>query len=329
METNYKVMDSSKEHQVVEFEQIIERGCGLDVHEKIVVATINGIGLKLETRTFETFTSSLQELATWLSSHQVTHVAMESTGVYWRPIFNILEENFHIILVNARHLKNVPGRKTDKIDSQWICKLLLSGLLKASYVPQEKIRQLRDLSRYSTKLIQQAASEKNRIQKILEDANIKLSSVVSSISGMVSTKLIDALIEGEADLEKFINSIYTKKLKATKADLLKAVTGRVTDHHRFMLRKIKKHIAFLEQEIADLEVQMDEILTENKKVITLLGTIPGVDKKAATKIVAEIGVDVDAFPSEKHLAKWAGICPGNNESGGKKKVLEPRMVTNT
>jgi len=225
-------------------------------------------------------------------------------------------------------LKSVPGRKTDKIDSQWICKLLLSGLLKASYVPQEKIRQLRDLSRYSTKLIQQSASEKNRIQKILEDANIKLSSVVSSISGMVSTKLIDALIEGEADLEKFINSIYTKKLKATKADLLKAVTGRVTDHHRFMLRKIKKHISFLEQEIADLEAQMDEILTDNKSVIELLSTIPGVDKKAATKIVAEIGVDVEAFPSEKHLAKWAGICPGNNESGGKKKALEPPMGTN-
>ncbi|MCE7039584.1 IS110 family transposase [Dyadobacter sp. CY312] len=328
METNRKVMDSSKEYQVVEFEQIIERGCGLDVHEKMVVATINGIGLKLETRTFDTFTSSLQELADWLSSHRITHVAMESTGVYWKPIFNILEENFHIILVNARHLKSVPGRKTDKIDSQWICKLLLSGLLKASYVPQEKIRQLRDLSRYSTKLIQQSASEKNRIQKILEDANIKLSSVVSSISGMVSTKLIDALIEGEADLEKFINSIYTKKLKATKADLLKAVTGRVTDHHRFMLRKIKKHIAFLEQEIADLEAQMDEILTDNKSVIELLSTIPGVDKKAATNIVAEIGVDVEAFPSEKHLAKWAGICPGNNESGGKKKALEPPMATN-
>jgi transposase len=225
-------------------------------------------------------------------------------------------------------LKSVPGRKTDKIDSQWICKLLLSGLLKASYVPEEKIRQLRDLSRYSTKLIQQAASEKNRIQKTLEDANIKLSSVVSNISGAVSTKLIDALIEGKEDLEKYINSIYHKKLKASKADLLKAVTGRVTDHHRFMLRQIKKHIEFLEQEIASIEAQMDEILVEDKKVIELLSTIPGVDKKAATKIVAEIGTDVEAFPSEKHLAKWAGICPGNNESGGKKKAQGPPMATN-
>jgi transposase len=322
-------MEETKEPQVVEFEQIIERGCGLDVHEKTVVATVNGTGLKPETRTFDTFTSSLKELANWLVIKGVTHVAMESTGVYWKPVFNILEENFHIILVNARHLKSVPGRKTDKIDSQWICKLLLSGLLKASYVPEEKIRQLRDLSRYSTKLIQQAASEKNRIQKILEDANIKLSSVVSKISGAVSTKLIDALIEGKEDLEKFINSVYHKKLKASKADLLKAVTGRVTDHHRFMLRKIKKHIEFLEQEIASIEVQMDEILVEDKKVIELLSTIPGVDKKAATKIVAEIGTDVEAFPSEKHLAKWAGICPGNNESGGKKKAQEPPTATST
>jgi transposase len=321
-------MEQTNETQVVEFEQIIERGCGLDVHEKTVVATINGTGLKLETRTFDTFTSSLKELANWLVVKGVSHVAMESTGVYWKPVFNILEENFHIILVNARHLKNVPGRKTDKIDSQWICKLLLSGLLKASYVPQEKIRQLRDLSRYTTKLIQQTAAEKNRIQKILEDANIKLSSVVSSISGVVSTKLIDALIEGKDDLEKFINSIYHKKLKASKADLLKAVTGRFTEHHRFMLKQIKKHIAFLEKEIVDLEVQMDEILKEDKRVIELLSTIPGIDKKAATKIVAEVGVDVEAFPSEKHLAKWAGICPGNNESGGKKKAQEPPTATN-
>ncbi len=253
---------------------------------------------------------------------------MESTGVYWKPVFNILEENFHIILVNARHLKSVPGRKTDKIDSQWICKLLLSGLLKASYVPEEKIRQLRDLSRYATKLTQQAASEQNRIHKILEDANIKLSSVVSKISGVISTKLIDALIEGRQEMEIFINSIYTKKLKASKAELLKAVTGRVTDHHRFMLGKIKKHIEFLEIEIADVESQMDKLLEADKEIIELLKTIPGVDKKAATVIAAEVGVDVKAFPSERHLAKWVGICPGNNESGGKKKVQEPLMAIN-
>lgn len=321
-------MEQSKEPQVIEFEQIIEKGCGLDVHEKTVVATINGTGLKPETRTFDTFTSSLKDLADWLTKNGITHVAMESTGVYWKPVFNILEENFHIILVNARHLKSVPGRKTDKIDSQWICKLLLSGLLKASYVPEEKIRQLRDLSRYATKLTQQAASEQNRIHKILEDANIKLSSVVSKISGVISTKLIDALIEGRQEMEIFINSIYTKKLKASKAELLKAVTGRVTDHHRFMLGKIKKHIEFLEIEIADVESQMDKLLEADKEIIELLKTIPGVDKKAATVIAAEVGVDVKAFPSERHLAKWVGICPGNNESGGKKKVQEPLMAIN-
>lgn len=326
-ETKHLSMESDIRNQVIEFEQIIERGCGLDVHEKNVVATIQGSGLQQQTRTFDTFTSNLKELADWLSENKITHVAMESTGVYWKPVFNILEENFHIILVNARHLKSVPGRKTDKIDSQWICKLLLSGLLKASYVPEEKIRQLRDLSRYSTKLTQQAAAEKNRIQKILEDANIKLSSVVSKISGVIATKLIDALIEDKANLEQYINSIYHKNLKSSKAEFLKAVTGRVTDHHRFMLKKIKKHIAFLEAEIIEIEAEMDELLKKDQEVIELLSTIPGVDTKAARKIVSEVGVEVDSFPSEKHLAKWAGICPGNNESGGKKKVQEQHMVT--
>lgn len=321
-------MEQTVKPQVIEFEQIIERGCGLDVHEKNVVATIDGIGIKRETRTFDTFTSSLKELADWLFENRITHVAMESTGVYWKPIFNILDDNFYIVLVNARHLKSVPGRKTDKIDSQWICKLLLSGLLKASYVPEEKIRQLRDLSRYSTKLVQQAAAEKNRIQKILEDANIKLSSVVSNISGVVATKLIDAIIENKVDLNQYLNTIYHKKLKSSKADFIKAVTGRVTDHHRFMLIAIKKHIAFLEAEILLLEMQMDELLKNDEEVLELLSTIPGVDKKAARKIVSEVGVKVDSFPSEKHLAKWSGICPGNNESGGKKKVHGPPKAIN-
>jgi transposase len=240
---------------VVEFEQIMMRGCGLDVHEKTVVATIDREGIVKETRTFDTYTCSLNDLRDWLQSHTVTHIAMESTGVYWKPVFNILEEHFKLILVNARHLKNVPGRKTDKKDSQWICKLLLAGLLKASFIPEEKIRQLRDLNRYSTKLTQQLASEKNRIQKVLEDANIKLSSIVSDISGVVATKLIDGLMTGRIDLEVLLAESYHGKMKASKTELLKALTGRMTDHHRFMLRQIKHHMAYLESQIAVMQTE--------------------------------------------------------------------------
>ena len=321
-------MENEQQKPVVEFDQIIMRGCGLDVHEKTVVATIDGQGIRRETRTFDTFTSSLNELRSWLKQYGITHVAMESTGVYWKPIFNILEDSFQVILVNARHLKNVPGRKTDRIDSQWICKLLLGGLLKASYVPAEKIRQLRDLSRYASKLVQQLAAEKNRVQKILEDANIKLSSVVSDTSGMVATRLIDGLMAGRTDLGELIRECYHGRLKASQSELLKALTGRVTEHHRFMLRQIKSHMAWLETEIAVLEAQMDKLLESDQESIELLTTIPGVDKAIARKIVAETGTDMGAFGSEKKLASWTGICPGNNESGGKKKAEEPPTATN-
>jgi transposase len=304
---------------VVEFEQIVMRGCGLDVHEKTVVATINGEGLVKETRTFDTYTSSLRDLRDWLQSNAVTHIAMESTGVYWKPVFNILEEHFKIILVNARHIKNVPGRKTDKKDSQWICKLLLAGLLKASFIPEEKIRQLRDLNRYSTKLTQQLASEKNRIQKVLEDANIKLGSVMSDTSGVVATKLIDGLIAGRTDLEAMIAEYYHGKMKASKAELLKAMTGRMTDHHRFMLRQIKHHMAYLESQIEVLQAEVERLLEEDQESIALLTTIPGVNKITAVKLLAETGTKVEeTFGSARRLAKWTGICPGNNETGGKK-----------
>jgi transposase len=304
---------------VVEFERIVMRGCGLDVHEKTVVATIDGEGLVRETRTFDTYTSSLNDLRDWLRSQDVSHIAMESTGVYWKPVFNILEEYFKVILVNARHIKNVPGRKTDKKDSQWICKLLLAGLLKASFIPEEKIRQLRDLNRYATKLTQQLAAEKNRIQKILEDANIKLSSVVTNTSGKISTRLIEALMEGCTDLEALVNEHYHGKLKASKSELVKAITGRMTDHHRFMLRQIKHHMAYLEGQIAVLQLEMDRVLEHNVEDIRLLSTIPGIDKVAAVKMLAETGTKLEeTFGSAKRLAKWTGICPGNNETGGKK-----------
>jgi len=185
----------------ITFDQVIDRGCGIDVHKSVIVATIRGIGIEETTKTYSGFTESIEEMRNWLKEKKITHVAMESTGVYWKPIFNILEENFDIILVNARHIKNVPGRKTDKKDSKWIAKLLLSGLLKASFIPPKPIRELRDLTRYRRKIVGQVAAEKNRIQKILEDANIKLSSVVSNMSGATATKIINAMIDGEENMK--------------------------------------------------------------------------------------------------------------------------------
>jgi transposase len=312
-------MNQEENPSVVLFEQVVLRGCGLDVHEKTVVATIDGEGIVRETRTFDTYTSSLNSLREWLQLHQISHVAMESTGVYWKPVFNILDEGFNVILVNARHLKNVPGRKTDKKDSQWICKLLLAGLLKASFIPEERIRDLRDLNRYSTKLTQEMAAEKNRIQKILEDANIKLSCVVSDTSGAVATKLIEGLIAGRTDLEAMIDECYHGKMKASKAELLKAITGRMTHNHRFMLTQIKHHMASLDSQIEILQAEIDRLLEQDQQNVTLLTSIPGVSKLTAVRLLAETGTKVEqTFGSTKRLAKWAGVCPGNNESGGKK-----------
>jgi len=317
------------EQNTIEFEQVIEIGCGIDVHKETAVATVRGKGVKTETRTFNTFTSSLKKMKAWLKNLGVTHIAMESTGVYWKPVFNILEDAFEVLLINARHLKNVPGRKTDKADSLWISKLLISGLLKGSFVPPENIRELRDLSRYKTKLIQEASSEKNRMQRILEDANIKLSSVVADTSGVVATKLIDGLIAGCKDLDVLINECYHGKLRASKGDLKEALTGRVTAHHMFMLKQIKSHIAYLESQIALIDQEMDKKMEEYNKQLERLQTIPGVGKEGAKGILSEIGTDMDVFPDEQHLSSWAGICPGNNESAGKKKVQGHDTGTNT
>ncbi|WP_299915112.1 transposase, partial [uncultured Carboxylicivirga sp.] len=194
----------------IEFEQVIERGCGIDIHKQVLVATIRGTGIKEETRSFDGFTESIEQLRDWLKKNKITHVAMESTGVYWKPVFNILEEEFEILLVNARHIKNVPGQKTDKKDSRWITKLLLSGLLKGSFIPPKGIRELRDLTRYKRKVIEQVSSEKNRIHKLLEDANIKLSSVVSNLNGATATKIIDAMIAGEEDVKELVKLRHGK-----------------------------------------------------------------------------------------------------------------------
>ncbi len=313
----------------VSFPQLIQRGCGIDVHLKVVVATIDGEGLRRETRSFPTFTSSLTELKEWLLSNGVTHVAMESTGVYWKPVYKVLESAIaNVWIVNARHIKNVPGHKTDKMDSEWICKLLLAGLLKPSYIPPKEQRQLRDLTRYRNKLIQQIASEKNRLMRILEDCNIKLSSVVSDTTGVTATALIDMLCAGRSLTLDDILSVYHKRLSASPEELLEACTGFVEEHHVYMLQMIRRDIAQTEVLVKELSERIRQLLSKYENVIELLKGIPGFSNKVVEDLVAEIGLDMTHFPSEKHLASWAGMCPGNNESAGKKKVEESLMETN-
>lgn len=311
------------EKQTIEFEQVVERGCGLDVHRDTVVATVMGKGLQTETRTFGTTTSSLKELGEWLETLKVTDGAMESTGIYWKPVLHVLREYpINLIVVNARHIKNVPGRKTDKADSQWICRLLISGLLKGSFIPPENIQELRGLHRYKKKLVGTIASEKNRIIRVLEDANVKLSSVVSDTSGVTATYLINGLIAGRKDLENLIAECYHKKLKASPEQIKEAINGRVTPHHAFILKSMQKHIASVEGQIDEIDVEIEKYIKDFEQEIELLQTIPGVGKEGAIGIVSEIGVDMGVFPNEHHLASHSGMCPGNNESAGKKKKFK-------
>jgi transposase len=244
---------------------------------------------------------------------------MESTGVYWKPVFNILEEDFEIILVNARHVKNVPGHKTDKKDSRWLSKLLLSGLLKGSFIPPRDIRELRDLVRYRKKVVEQIASEKNRIIKVLEDANIKLSSVLSNVDGAVGTKVINDLVNGETSVDKLMCH-YHGKQKASKAEFGKALEGRITSHHQLMLQIHKDSISDKEVQLIRLDEAIDKATQAYQLEIELLDTIPGVGKESAIAIISEIGVDMSRFPNESHLSSWAGMSPGNCETGGKKKM---------
>lgn len=320
----------AKKKNQIEFEQIIERGCGLDVHKSTITATIKGTGLQEETRTYNGFTDSLEKMRDWLKESKVSHVAMESTGVYWKPVYNILEASFEIILVNARHIKNVPGQKTDKKDSKWIAKLLLSGLLKGSFIPPKPIRELRDLTRYKRKVIEQVSSEKNRIQKILEDANIKLSSVVSSMSGATATKIINSMIDGQEDINELLKFRHGR-MQSSVEDLASSLKGHLTTHHKFMLKTIKESIDDKEKIIAKLNEQIETQLKESELELDaeLLSSIPGVGKEGASYILAEIGNNMDQFPNEQHLAKWAGMAPGSNETAGKKKVAELPMGTNT
>jgi transposase len=303
---------------VVIFPVYVERGCGLDVHQQTVVASITGKDIEEQTKTFGTFTEDLHQMVGWLQNHGITHIAMESTGVYWKPVYYILEDFFKIILVNARHIKNVPGHKTDKKDSEWIAKLLMSGLLKGSFVPPEHIRELRVLHRHRRKLIHQRTAEKNRLQNVLEDANIKLGSVVSDVFGKTGRAIVDALVTGTTE-PGLLAELAKGSLVRKKEQLRKALNGKITAHHRFMLRLIVQTITHINQQIALIEAQMGIYIAGMKQDVELLQTIPGVSTQIATGILAEIGNDMSVFPSAANLASWAGVCPGNNESAGKKK----------
>lgn len=302
----------------IRFDQVVACGCGVDVHKETIVATIRGEGIKETTRTFRTFTLSLREFAKWLKEHGITHIAMESTGIYWKPVYNILEADFEIILVNARHIKNVPGHKTDRKDSAWIAKLLLSGLLKGSFVPPRLTRELRDLYRYKRKIMGQRVSECNRLHKVLEDANIKLSSVVSDIFGATGWAIICALVDGQTDTH-VLSELAKGTLRNKRAELMLALEGHLTDHHRFMLGVSRKAILHFDASLVEIEQQIDKYLEQCTESCNLLKTIPGVSHQTAIAILAEIGTDMSVFPTEHHLASWAGVCPGNNESAGKKK----------
>ncbi|MCA0754198.1 IS110 family transposase [Paenibacillus sp. N4] len=304
-------------------EAILERCAGLDIHQETVVACVLYGELerkpKQEIRTFSTTTKGLLALNDWLNEWECTHIAMESTGVYWKPVWNILEGAFTLILANARRIKNVPGRKTDVADAFWIAQLLRSGLISPSFVPPVDIRNLRDLTRYRRKLLGHATAEKNRVHKILQDANVKLTTYISEIFGASGRALLESIINGEVlDADKVREKVKTS-LKRKVHELLEALDGRMNKHHRMMLGLHFDHLSYIEKQLEMVESEIDRLLVPHLPSMELLITIPGIQKDAAAVILAEIGNDMSCFGGDPQLAAWAGLSPGNNESAGKKK----------
>jgi transposase len=303
--------------------EVVYRCCaGVDVHKKSVTVNVLRRGIEGkedldEVRSFGTMSKELFRLAVWLKEIGCTHMAMESTGVYWKPIYNIMSaEGFEVILVNAKHIKNVPGRKTDVQDCQWIARLLQHGLLRGSFIPPGPIRQLRDLTRQRRKLVGERASCVQRIQKVLEDANIKLSSVATDVVGASGWEMLTELVSGETDAQK-LAELARGRLKSKKEQLVDALEGRLTEHHRFLLRQHMRQIKFLDEMIGEYDERIEQQVRPFFEYIPLLDSIPGINWTAAAGIVAEIGADMNQFPDYTHLGSWAGMCPGNNESAGK------------
>ncbi len=305
---------------------MIARVCGLDVHKAQLTACVrllvNGVVSEV-IQTFGTTTSDLLALRDWLAAHGVTHVAMESTGVYWKCVYYMLEDEFELLLVNATHIKHVPGRKTDTIDAQWIAQLLACGLLRGSLVPPKPIRELRDLTRYRKALIYERGRAVNRLHKVLEHAGVKLACVATDVMGVSGRAMMRELIEGHADADA-LAELAKGKLRKKLPELRKALVGRFRTHHAFMLERMLAHIDVLEDDIAALSARIEEQISPFATKVQLLCTIPGVQQRTAEVIIAETGGDMSAFPSAKHLASWAGVCPGQRESAGKRKSSKTR-----
>ncbi len=303
--------------------EILYRSCGgLDVHAQTVVACLIKDGQK-ETRTFSTMTDDLLRLLDWLTAEGCTHVAIESTGVYWRPVFNILEGQMEVILVNARHVKAVPGRKTDVKDCEWLADLLRHGLLKASFIPPLEIRELRELTRYRRTLVREQAAVANRVQRIIESGNIKLAQVATDALGVSGRQMLRALAKGESDGTK-LAELARGRLRGKKSELRRALQGRLTAAQRFVLHELLDRYDELAAALFRVNEQIKGEVAQGpdpfvREALQLLQTIPGVGERVAEAIVSEIGVDMSRFPTDAHLASWAGMCPGNNESAGKRK----------
>jgi transposase len=303
-------------------EAIVERCCGLDVHQAQVTACLlvgrPGQKAKKEVRRFGTFTRELLALRDWLVASGCTHVAMESTGVYWKPVYAVLEDgDFELVVGNAFHIKNVPGRKTDVQDAEWIADLLRHGLIAKSFVPPKPVRELGDLMRYRSKLVDSRSSERNRLLKLLETANIKVSSVATNVFGKSGMAMLEAICVGEATAETMAD-MAIGRMRSKLTELQGALEGRVTAHHRFLLRLQLDRLKAIDADIARLDVYADARLEPYRDAQRALETIPGVGEHTAAVILSEIGADVGAFPTARHFAAWVGVCPGNNESAGKK-----------
>jgi transposase len=303
-------------------ETIVERCCGLDVHQAVVVACVltgePGRRPSKQVRSFRTLSADLVQLRAWLIEQGVTHVGMEATGVYWVPVYAALEGGFELTVGNASHIKNVPGRKTDVKDSEWIADLLRHGLIRKSYVPPKELRQLRELLRYRVKLVQSRTAERNRLQKLLETASIKLASVMADVFGVSGRAMLDAIVkEGYVPTE--VAQLARGTLRKKTCDLALALDGRIEEHQRFLLEVQLRRLDQVEADIAALEVRIDTQLQPYRAQWHRLQQIPGVDRVSAATIIAEIGVDMSVFPTHRHVAAWAGVAPGNHESAGKKK----------
>lgn len=308
-------------------EAIIERCCGLDVHQAQVTACLleggPGQRAKKNVRKFGTFTRDLLALRDWLREAGCTYVAMESTGVYWKPVYAVLEDDFELVVGNAFHIKNVPGRKTDVLDAEWIADLLRHGLIAKSFVPPKPVRVLRELMRYRSKLVESRATERNRILRLLETANIKVSSVATNVFGKSGMQMLEAIASGGTSVEAMAD-MAKGRMRTKIGELQGALDGRVGEHHRFLVRLQLDRLQAVDSDIARLDAFIDARLEPYRAAQTMLETIPGIGAHTATAILSEIGGDVSAFPSAGHFAAWVGVCPGNNESAGRKRRVGAR-----